>query len=259
MLTCPSRRAADADAASGASVTSPLLPAGPVFSQPGPFLQAPVCSCHLQVTFSRCCLARSHPPSSLGSVCPDWKASCPVPDLAPVPALAEPEGGVTRVCQPSLPRLPEYQVPRARPTPRIRWIRRVLTLLLCLQPAPAGDLGPRAAVAPRGAPSRLLPPHPHAPAGLRGRASPPRRPPRPAHTPRAHLHLGHDVSIQAHPLGRPEDRRAARAFSPGLEAAFPGKRASEWARQATLLPGRSVLGQKFCDVANQAPATRPRS
>ncbi|XP_077852278.1 integrator complex subunit 15 isoform X2 [Macaca mulatta] len=72
-----------------------------------------------------------------------------------------------------------------------------------LTPPPAGDLGSRAAVASRRAPPRVLPPHPHAPAGLRGRPGPPCCPPRPAHAPRAHLHLGRDVSLQAHPLGRP--------------------------------------------------------
>ncbi|XP_037596284.1 uncharacterized protein C7orf26 homolog isoform X2 [Cebus imitator] len=78
-----------------------------------------------------------------------------------------------------------------------------LGLLLGIQPPPAGDLGPSAAAASRRAPPGLLPPHPHAPAGLWGRAGPPCRPPRPAHSPRAHLHLGRDIPLQADPLGWP--------------------------------------------------------
>ncbi|XP_016868103.1 integrator complex subunit 15 isoform X3 [Homo sapiens] len=78
-----------------------------------------------------------------------------------------------------------------------------LGLLLGIQPPPAGDLGSRAAVASRRAPPGVLPPHPHAPAGLRGCPGPPRRPPRPAHASRPHLHLRRDLSLQAHPLGWP--------------------------------------------------------
>lgn len=91
------------------------------------------------------------------------------------------------------------------------------------QPAPAGDLRPGAAGAPRSTAPRLLPSHPHAPAGLRGRAGPPCRPPCPARTPGAHVHVGHDLPIQAHPLGRPQCHRGAVCLPPGPEEAFQRK------------------------------------
>uniref|UniRef100_A0A2K5W4J5 Integrator complex subunit 15 n=1 Tax=Macaca fascicularis TaxID=9541 RepID=A0A2K5W4J5_MACFA len=54
-------------------------------------------------------------------------------------------------------------------------------------------------------PHAALPPgfYPHIHTPPLGRPGPPCCPPRPAHAPRAHLHLGRDVSLQAHPLGRP--------------------------------------------------------
>lgn len=79
----------------------------------------------------------------------------------------------------------------------------VLISLLVFQPAPAGDLGPSAAVATHRSSPWVLPAYPYSPAGLRGCASPPCCPPSPAFAPRAHLHLRCDLSLQAHPLGWP--------------------------------------------------------
>lgn len=129
---------------------------------------------------------------------------------------------------------------------------------MCLQPAAAGDLGPRAAVATRSAAPWVLPSHPHAPAGLRGRACPPCRPPcrppGPAHTPRAHLPLGNDVSIQAHPLGLPAYCRVALCLLRRVEGAFRegGRRHRRGASGGPSSPawlswGRSfVMSQSWC-------------
>lgn len=97
----------------------------------------------------------------------------------------------------------------------------VLISLLVFQPAPAGDLGPSAAVATHRSSPWLLPAHPYSPVGLWGCASPPSCPPSPAFAPRAHLHLRRDLSIQAHPLGWPLRAKPPRGCVP-----------CTWAREA---------------------------